>query len=107
MQPYLSPYRPAIPGYSNIQRVSRLPLSIVKIDKSLVDDMNTPDGFSIVRNTVRMMKDIRKEIVVEGVEDKKTLSELADMGCDFIQGYYFSKPIPAEEFIEFLKKHNL
>ncbi|MBR6380181.1 MAG: EAL domain-containing protein [Lachnospiraceae bacterium] len=94
-------------GYSNIQRVSRLPLSIVKIDKSLVDDMNTPDGFSIVRNTVRMMKDIRKEIVVEGVEDKKTLSELADMGCDFIQGYYFSKPIPAEEFIEFLKKHNL
>ena len=92
-------------GYSNIQRVSRLPLKMIKIDKSLVDDMNTPDGDSIMRNTVRMMQDIRKELVIEGVETKEKLDALTDMGVDFIQGFYFSKPLPADEFVSFLKEH--
>ena len=93
-------------GYSNIQRVSTLPLKIIKIDKSLVDAMGTSSGMSIMRNTVRMMKDIDKELVVEGVEDEETLSTLKEMGCDFIQGFYFSRPLPEKEFVEFIKKHN-
>lgn len=93
-------------GYSNIQRVSKLPLKIVKIDKSLVDNMNTTSGKSIMNNTVRMMKDISKELVIEGVETKEDFETLRKMGCDFIQGFYFSKPLPAKEFITFLKKHN-
>lgn len=94
-------------GYSNIQRVSKLPLKIVKIDKSLVDNMNTVSGKSIMNNTVRMMKDINKELVIEGVETKEDFDALRQMGCDFIQGFYFSKPLPAREFIEFLKENNL
>ncbi len=93
-------------GYSNIQRVSRLPLKIIKIDKSLVDNMVTDAGKSIMKNTVRMMKDIKKELVIEGVETKEDLDELEKMGCDFIQGFYFSKPLPAAEFIDFLKEKN-
>ena len=93
-------------GYSNIQRVSKLPLKIVKIDKSLVDNMNTPSGKSIMNNTVRMMKDIKKELVIEGVETQEDYEALRKMGCDFIQGFYFSKPLPAQQFIEFLKKNN-
>ena len=93
-------------GYSNIQRVSKLPLKIVKIDKSLVDNMNTVSGKSIMNNTVRMMKDIKKELVIEGVETKEDFEELQKMGCDFIQGFYFSKPLPGNEFLEFLKTHN-
>ncbi|MBQ9384589.1 MAG: EAL domain-containing protein [Ruminiclostridium sp.] len=94
-------------GYSNMQRVSKLPLKMVKLDKSLVDDMATEDGRSIVRNTVKMMRDIDKELVAEGVETKDRLDELEKMGCHFIQGYYFSKPLPADKFIAFIKEHNV
>lgn len=93
-------------GYSNMQRVSRLPLKLIKLDKTLVDDMGSDDGMSIVRNTVRMMKDIDKELVAEGVETKENLDYLREMGCNFIQGYYFSKPLPADKFIEFIRLNN-
>lgn len=94
-------------GYSNMQRVSKLPLQMIKIDKSLVDDMETPDGMSIMRNTIHMMKDIRKELIVEGVETEETFRQLKEMGCDYIQGYYFSKPLPADQFLAFIRKENL
>ena len=93
-------------GYSNIQRVTKLPFKIIKIDKSLVDEMSTPDGMFIIKNTIRMMKDINKEIVAEGVEKKEALDELCKMDCDFIQGFYFAKPMPKKEFLEFIKEHN-
>ena len=93
-------------GYSNMQRVSKLPLKMIKLDKSLVDDMVSHDGLSIVRNTVKMMRDIDKELVAEGVETKENLEYLREMGCHFIQGYYFSKPLPADDFVAFIRKHN-
>ena len=93
-------------GYSNMQRVSRLPLKMIKLDKSLVDDMQSADGLSIMRNTVKMMRDINKELVAEGVETKENLKRLEDLGCHFIQGYYFSKPLPEKEFIEFIRQNN-
>ncbi len=93
-------------GYSNMQRVSRLPLKMIKIDKSLVDGMATDDGMAIISNTVKMMRDIDKELVAEGVEDKDDLERLKSMGCHFIQGFIFSKPLPGDEFIDFLRKHN-
>ena len=93
-------------GYSNMHRVSKLPLKIIKLDKTLIDDISTDEGFSIVRNTVKMMRDIDKELVAEGVETKEDLGRLEAVGCDFIQGYYFSKPLPAEDFIKFINEHN-
>ena len=93
-------------GYSNMQRVSKLPLKIIKLDKSLVDDMSSDDGYSIVSNTVKMMRDIDKELVAEGVETEENLEYLKKMGCDFIQGYYFSRPLPADEFVAFIREHN-
>ena len=93
-------------GYSNMHRVSKLPLKIIKLDKTLIDDMGTDDGLSIVRNTLKMMRDIDKELVAEGVETKEDLGLLEEMGCDFIQGYYFSKPLPAEDFVRFINERN-
>lgn len=93
-------------GYSNMQRVSKLPLKIIKLDKSLVDDLDSDDGMSIVRNTIKMMRDIDKELVAEGVETKENLDYLEKIGCHFIQGYYFSKPLPEDEFVMFIKEHN-
>ncbi|MBO6229950.1 MAG: EAL domain-containing protein [Ruminiclostridium sp.] len=93
-------------GYSNMHRVSKLPLKIIKLDKTLVDGMASEEGRSIVRNTVKMMRDIDKELVAEGVETQTELHSLEDMGCHFIQGYCFSKPLPADEFVKFVREHN-
>ena len=93
-------------GYSNMQRISRLPLKIIKIDKTMVDDMTSRSGMSVLRNTVSMMKDINKEIVCEGVETADQLEFLSGLGVDFIQGYYFSKPLPEKQFLEFIRENN-
>lgn len=74
-------------GYSNIQRLSRLPLSIIKIDKSMVDEMFSQNGQVIIQNTVRMMQGIHKQLVVEGVETEKEKEALIGMSCDYIQGF--------------------
>ncbi|MCR5092577.1 MAG: EAL domain-containing protein [Lachnospiraceae bacterium] len=91
-------------GYSNINRLVNLPLSIIKIDKTLVDALNTRDGSAIVRGTISMMKDIRKRVIAEGVETEEQLNSLMAMGCDYIQGFYFSKPLPQDEFLTFMKE---
>ena len=90
-------------GFSNIQRMSKLPIALVKIDKSLVDDMFTEDGSVIIRNTVLMMQGIRKKLVAEGVETRSQIDALSEMACDHIQGFYYSRPLPADEFVDFLK----
>lgn len=60
--------------------------------------------FSVTHTIFRMMQDIRKELVIEGVERREDLDALIDIGVDFIQGYYFSKPLPADEFVAFLRE---
>ncbi|MBQ9437383.1 MAG: EAL domain-containing protein [Lachnospiraceae bacterium] len=94
-------------GYSNIQRIATLPLEIIKIDKSLVDNMGTEKGGSILKNAIRMMKDIGKELVAEGVETKEDVETLRKFDCDFIQGFYYSKPLPGDEFINFIREKRL
>ena len=94
-------------GYSNIQRLRTLPLRIIKIDKSMVDDMFSEDGEAIIRNTVHMMQEIHKELIVEGVETREAVEVCDSLSCDFIQGYYYSRPLPADEFVSFLKANNI
>ena len=93
-------------GYSNIQRLSKLPLKSIKVDKSMVDEMTTDNGRIIMLNTVRMMHDINKELIIEGVESREDVEALTHMTCDFIQGFYFSQPLPEEKFEAFLLKHS-
>ncbi len=89
-------------GYTNIKRLSHIEFGVIKIDKSMVDELPTMSGRLIMDNTLHMMHDLEKEIVVEGVETKEALDTLATMGCDEIQGFYFSKPLPEEEFLRFI-----
>lgn len=90
-------------GYSNIKRVIQMPLKIIKLDRSFVDDQHNPKMRVVIKNTVAMLKDINMEIVVEGIETQEMLDFFAGLKCDFIQGYFFSKPLPKPEFINFLK----
>lgn len=90
-------------GYSNIERVVSLPLKIVKLDKTFVDGNDNPKMWIALQNTIRMMKDMEMEIVVEGVETKELVHKIQELECDYIQGYYFSRPVPKAEFIRFVK----
>ena len=94
-------------GYSNLSRIISLPLKIVKIDKSMTDTVMTSKINSVLKYSVLLLKEIGIDIVVEGVETEDVLNSFVQMGCDYIQGYYFSKPLPEADFVEFIKKHNL
>lgn len=93
-------------GYSNMQRVIQLPLKIIKLDKSFVDENNNPKMWIVLKNTVKMLKDMNMEIVVEGVETQEMLDAFSKLKCDFIQGYFFSKPIPQRDFVDFISRAN-
>ena len=93
-------------GYSSIQRVNHLPLKLIKIDKSTLDEVSSEEGRMILEYTVHMMQSIGKELVVEGAETRDVIGILEDMGCDYIQGFYFSRPLPVDEFIHFIEEHN-
>lgn len=94
-------------GYSNIARIATMPLEIVKIDKSMVDEIRNPMMWTVINNTVSMLKKLNKKILVEGVEDQYALNRFEELECDYIQGYYFSKPLPEDEFVRFIEEHNL
>lgn len=93
-------------GYSNIQRAMSLPLSLIKIDKSLVDEVETKNGAVIIENTIQMMHEVGFQIVCEGVETANQYRILEAMGCDYIQGYYFAKPMSKADFVRFLIVEN-
>lgn len=89
-------------GYSNMKRVIQLPLKIVKLDKSFVDEQHNPKMWIFLQNTVKMLKDMKMEIVVEGIETQEMVDAFSSLKCDFIQGYFFSRPICKTEFINFI-----
>lgn len=92
-------------GYSNLSRIMELPFHIIKLDKSLADRVNNSRIKVLLKTTIQMMHEIGIEIVAEGVETEETLQHFIEMGCDFIQGYYFSRPLPEQEFVNFIKKN--
>lgn len=94
-------------GYSNMRRMIQLPLKIVKLDKSFVDEQSNPKMWIAIQNTVKMLKDMNMEIVVEGIETQTMAKQFTDLNCDYIQGYYYSKPIPEDDFVEFIRKTHI
>lgn len=89
-------------GYSNMTRIASLPFSIIKLDKSLTDLKQNPNLSIVVENLVKMIKSLGKTIVVEGIEDKETVEVFDRLGCEYVQGYYYSKPLPQDELIRFI-----
>lgn len=90
-------------GYSSLSYLRRIPVDYIKIDKSFIRDMSTNhDDEVLVATIIAMSKSLGKEIVAEGVETKEQLQQLTKLGCDYIQGYYFSKPLQSEHLNSFL-----
>ncbi|MCG2634039.1 MAG: EAL domain-containing protein [Gammaproteobacteria bacterium] len=90
-------------GYSSLAYLKRLPVSVLKIDRSFVAQMvRNGDDMVIVHSTINMAHNLGLKVVAEGVEDKETLDLLQVLKCDLAQGYYISGPLPAEELVQWL-----
>ena len=99
-------------GYSNLSQITRADFSIIKIDKSLLwpifekKNPNRTNAKILLESMVSMILQMGLKIVVEGVETKEQFDYLVDLGVNYIQGYYFSKPIDSQEYLRFLEKYN-
>jgi diguanylate cyclase (GGDEF)-like protein len=90
-------------GYSSLSHLARLPVSEVKVDKSFVQRMLAdPRDAAIVRSVVRLAAELDMAVVAEGVEDAETAEVLNALGCDLLQGYLYSRPVPAETLLSWL-----
>jgi EAL domain-containing protein (putative c-di-GMP-specific phosphodiesterase class I) len=90
-------------GYSSLANLRRLPIDELKIDRSFVSPMLSDESdLIIVRSTINLGHDLGLKVVAEGVEDEATLHRLAGLGCDFAQGYHFSKPLAPALFNEWI-----
>jgi len=80
-------------GYSSLGYLAQLPLTVLKIDKTFVDDIHGPRGSAIVSAVLALAKGLEVEVVAEGVETEDQARELQALGCHFAQGYFYSKPL--------------
>lgn len=88
-------------GYSSLGYLTYIPVDVIKLDKSLVDTYLVEGKDSFIKNIIHLMHDLDKDMIIEGVEEERQFNRLREFGADTIQGYYFSKPIPADEAIDF------
>jgi EAL domain-containing protein (putative c-di-GMP-specific phosphodiesterase class I) len=79
------------------------PYKTIKIDKSLTDEAEDEKKRGILLEAIHLIKSLDADIIVEGVETKEISDWFEANGCDFIQGFYYAKPMPEKEFIEFMK----
>jgi diguanylate cyclase (GGDEF)-like protein/PAS domain S-box-containing protein len=94
-------------GYSSLAQLKRFPIDTLKVDRSFVRDISTnPEDQAITAAIIAMGRTLSLTVVAEGVETKEQKSFLQARECDQMQGYYFSKPVPASQFAELLATHN-
>ncbi len=92
-------------GYSALNILGLIPLDVLKLDMSFVGKMHlSPENEKIIEIIMNIASVLQVEVNAEGVETKEQLEKLKTMGCDMVQGFYFSRPVSAEDFEELIKK---
>ena len=90
-------------GYSSLAYLKRLPLNVLKVDRSFVTDLaRSHDDASIVQAVISMAHSLRLKVIAEGVETREQLDLLKSLGCDQFQGFYYSTPVDAAGAAQFM-----
>ncbi|MBN2897312.1 MAG: EAL domain-containing protein [Clostridia bacterium] len=91
-------------GYSSLSYLNALPVDKIKIDRSFIKNYPDSDDGTLIKILVDMSQQLHKSVLVEGAESEEQVAFLRTIGCDYIQGYYYSKPLALDAFIEFVKR---
>lgn len=90
-------------GYSNLQSISSLTPNVVKIDRGFtVKALNNEYQWNLLANIIQMVHSLSIRICIEGIETEEELNSMKTLGPDYIQGYYYGKPMPGEEFLTYM-----
>jgi EAL domain-containing protein (putative c-di-GMP-specific phosphodiesterase class I) len=93
-------------GYSSLAYLKHLPIQRLKLDQSFVKDIESDrSDAAICSATIALGHNLGLKLVAEGVETKAQEEFLSKLGCDFMQGYLYSKPLPFEQLLSFIKAH--
>lgn len=93
-------------GYSSLNMLKDTPVDTLKIDRGMINEIDESErAGSILNCVIRMSKWLEMDVVAEGVEKKKQVDYLRSVGCNKIQGFYFSKPLPEEEYVKLINKN--
>ncbi len=92
-------------GYSNLSYLTRFPVSTLKIDRAFIKDVEHDENIAaLTRSIISMSRSLNMKIVAEGAEVKEHIDFLKEQKCNTVQGFYYSKPLPADEFAKLLKQ---
>ena len=95
-------------GYSSLNMLNQMPIDVLKLDmKFIQSETAKPLEHGILQFVIDLARRMHLSVVAEGVETREQLERLLEVDCDYVQGYYFARPMPAEEFEQFLKKEKL
>ncbi len=94
-------------GYSSLGLLKNTPVDVLKLDRSFFTDIQSRErSAAVVNSVIRLSKDLKIKTVAEGIETLEDVKMLKQMGCDIIQGYYYAKPMPLDEFKKFYDSKN-
>ena len=93
-------------GYSSLSMFGHMDIDVVKLDMSFIRQKQNENNDKMMQYIIDMCKNMNLRVLSEGVETEEQRQRLISMGCDYVQGYYYPKPLPEKEFVEYLKKHS-
>ncbi|MBQ3311617.1 EAL domain-containing protein [bacterium] len=90
-------------GYSSLNMLRKLPVNVLKLDRGFINEATcTQRGFIVLNHVVQMARDLNAKVVCEGIESSQQVSILQSAGCDIAQGFYYAKPMPVDEYNNFV-----
>ncbi|MBE6839095.1 MAG: EAL domain-containing protein [Ruminococcus sp.] len=96
-------------GYSNLSKMADIHYDLIKIDKSLIwpcyEENPNPKAEAVLGTVIKLVRDLGTHLVAEGVETEEMANGLIEAGVHYLQGYYYSRPIPEEAYVEFIREH--
>jgi len=93
-------------GYNSLMNMVKLPIDYIKIDRFFINNICHEEGGKLVEDMISLIHHLGKKVLAEGVETIEQLKVLNDMDCDYVQGYYYSKPVPAAKVAEVISSIN-
>jgi len=94
-------------GYSSLNYLTYIPVDVIKLDKSINDKFLSLEDSTVMDSLIRLVHSLKLEIVAEGIEDWEKFNMLQKGGCDYVQGYLFSRPLPVQELEQLYNKNYL